>query len=73
MRDGSSIAATKASAVNCPTPGMVIMLALEERDKACRTRSAGPSGSRIIAWDCTRAAWLAAPAAKPLFELVTAR
>ena len=24
MREGSSIAATKASAVNCPTPGMVI-------------------------------------------------
>ena len=24
MRDGSSIAATKARAVNCPTPGMVI-------------------------------------------------
>jgi len=24
MRDGSSIAATKASAVNCPTPGIVI-------------------------------------------------
>ena len=24
MREGSSIAATKASAVNCPTPGIVI-------------------------------------------------
>jgi hypothetical protein len=24
MRDGSSIAATNASAVNCPTPGIVI-------------------------------------------------
>ena len=24
MREGSSIAATKARAVNCPTPGMVI-------------------------------------------------
>src|ERR1700689_73533 len=26
MREGSSIAATKASAVNCPTPGIVISL-----------------------------------------------
>jgi hypothetical protein len=48
MREGSSIAATKASAVNCPTPGMVISRRQAAEALVMRLMSASIAATGLI-------------------------